>query len=324
MRTSLSFVSNVLFYLVQLSRIDGLGSNVADTGACRNVVTGKQRCAMQASDCEPTHINGDLNVQGEKWYSAYVLDQNGFDACTCADTAIGACMSCNGEDALEFSCAPTETGYCNTGQTQEFFGYNPYPLDEDYCGCASYGRSSSGIAEQTQTRYGACQDLSSESKHFCAYSPAACEDNHVWVQPDLTKQVIGTDCHCANVRIGGCVGGFSNFHCAVTEDDCTWDQYFAPYSLKEKHDHVCSLCESSPTVDEIDEIDQMSSFSKKGLSIGEIVGIAIVPVFGLVVAGSTVYYFVHSKKKTQEVPVPMESPTRSADSDDFNENGILG
>lgn len=329
MRICPCFLLIVLISLAKAGHINGL-ENFAETGACENVVTSKRRCAMQASDCEPTHIDGNLNTQGEKWHSAYRLKQRGFDACTCEDTEIGACMSINdGEASLNFSCAPTQTGYCNKG-TQESFGSLSQGINEGYCGCASYGRSSSGIAEQTATRYGACQDLSSKSKHFCAYSPAACEENHLWVQPELTKQVIGTDCHCANVRIGGCIGGFENFHCAVTEDDCTWDDYFAPLSLKEKHGHTCNLCLASPINDEIDDIDQFVPSTDGGLlSAGGIAGIVIASIVGFVAIGTASYYFVYSyrTKKTEGIPIPIESPKSvdsSVDNDTFNEEGILG
>ena len=222
---------------------------------------------MQASDCEPSHIDGLLNVAGEVYRSAHHQKLNGKDPCDCGQTEISACM-----DGDSFTCSPTNSGYCSS-----FSGsFGNLPTEKGYCRCDSHSADN----VRTRTKYGACQDLSSSKNHFCAYSPNDCEDNHIWVQPELAKDIVGTDCFCENVRTGGCIGGFTSFICAITEDACDFDDYYPPYSLKELHGQTCTLCKAP-----VDIIDELSDLEKKksGLSPGAIAGITI-PCIAVAVA----------------------------------------
>lgn len=226
-------------------------------GACENINTGSLRCVMQKEECVPSHLDGQINPVGEVWFSGYALKLRGDEPCKCEETPVGECSFNLSPSNI---CAPKELGYCNSVETFK-------ASDEiDSCECDS-------------TMYGACQDFNDESNHFCAYSYDDCEAeyNHVWVEPRRVKEVTGLDCSCQNVRIGGCVGGFSSFHCAVTPEECVYDRYYPPLSLKIEHGESCYMCETSttnnrePNPDEIDTITQ----SKKTLSTGGKVGIGV-------------------------------------------------
>lgn len=227
-------------------------------GVCENVVTKAQRCAIQASDCVPSHIDGSLNVEGEKWYTAHDQRLNGNAPCDCGETEINACM--NGDS---FTCSPTKSGYCSSSSDL----YGIAPTEKGYCTCDSQFVDN----VRTRTKYGACQDLTSSKSHFCAYSPKDCEDNHIWVEPELAKDIVGTDCFCENVRIGGCIGGFTNFICAVTEDQCYFDKYYPPHSLKELFGQTCTLCKADiEIIDELTDlpVQEKKKSGKSGLSSG--------------------------------------------------------
>jgi hypothetical protein len=120
---------------------------------------------------------------------------------------------------------------------------------------------------------------------------------HVWIAPRDVETVTGLVCTCENVRIGGCVGGFQGFTCAVTEDDCPWDQYFPPYSLKRIHGHTCNLCQGAQSTaeDELDELAQQEPPRKKrGMST---TSKALLSVFFLIGAITLTTFYVYRRRR---------------------------
>ena len=111
----------------------------ARTGICKNIVTGAKRCALTPSDCEPKHVNGVKNINGEKWFSAYGMNQMGHTPCICDTTQVGACfagkaaLDADGAD-LSFRCAATPK-LCDLSQGETFDHVNDLPLENDaQCG----------------------------------------------------------------------------------------------------------------------------------------------------------------------------------------------
>lgn len=266
----------------------GIVRNYGEMGVCENVLTGRQRCAMQSSDCEPSHIDGQLTLIGEKWYSAYQQKQRGFDPCTCKMTSIGTCLGglSPGSTSANDRCSPQSNGFCHAGES--FLDARSTNDGNTSCKC-------------DEISYGACQDRSSNRNHFCAFSPKDCEDGmHVWIAPRDVAMVTGLVCTCENVRIGGCVGGFQGFNCAVTQDDCPWDQYFPPFSLKRVHGYTCNLCQGpqqqSTTKDELDELPQQELLPKRNLGMST-TGKALISVFFLISAISLTSLFVYRRRR---------------------------
>lgn len=255
-----------------VSSSTNLKYNPAEIGICEDVQTKKTRCAMESSDCKPQQIdNGVIVLAGEKWYSAYEQKQRGQEVCSCQDTPIGSCNS---------RCSPQELGYCD--HSSEIFQdalTNNLNFNNQECKC-------------NKATYGACQDLSSSMNHFCALSPSDCEEHHhhFWVKPSMTKSITGLDCSCKQVRVGGCVGNIMGFTCALSKDDCPFDEYYPPYSLKMLHGYTCNLCvldgdTSGPDPDELDSPalkndddvkaleNELSSTAKFFISVAVIAGI---------------------------------------------------
>lgn len=251
----------------------------AENGVCEDVQTGRMRCAMQSSDCKPQQIDNGT-VKGEKWYSAYIQKQRGLEFCSCQDTSIGSCNS---------RCAPQQLGYCDHAANEIFHDATTLTHNDD-CKC------------NTAT-YGACQDLSSSMNHFCALSPSDCEEDHhhFWVEPSKTKSVTGLDCSCKQVRVGGCIGKIMGFTCALSKDDCPWDVYYPPYSLKRLHGHTCNLCvvegddTSVPELDELDSLGQNDvKLTKNRLSGTAKIFIALTIILGI---GGTAIGILFMKKR---------------------------
>jgi hypothetical protein len=144
-------------------------------------------------------------------------------------TSIGSCLGWTGAGNR---CSPHSYGFCSAGES--FLDARSTNNNDTSCKC-------------DEISYGVCQDRSSNRNHSCAFSPKDCEDGqHIWIQPNDVEIATGLVCTCDKVRIGGCVGGFQGFTCAVTEDDCPWDHYYPPYSLKRLHGHTCNLCQQGP------------------------------------------------------------------------------
>lgn len=250
MRTQNIFrVYAVVHFLAKCLLVTPLNAeyNAAEIGVCEDVQSGRMRCAMQSSDCKPQQIDNG-SVQGEKWYSAYMQKQRGQEFCSCQDTSIGSCNS---------RCSPQQLGYCD--HSSEIFHDAMTVTHNVDCKC-------------NNALYGACQDLSSSMNHFCALSPSDCEEDHhhFWIEPSKTKSVTGLDCSCKQVRVGGCIGKIMGFTCALSKDDCPWDVYYPPYSLKKLHGHTCNLCvvddSSGPDPDELDSPRQNLVKTKERLS----------------------------------------------------------
>lgn len=326
---------------------DNAKHNFALIGACESN-SGDRRCALGPSDCKPSHIDGKKNVHGEKWHSAYRMNQLGYAPCTCEETRVSACFL--GEAGLDstganvhFRCAPhSESCLLSKGET---FGLinGIVPLEDDaQCGCSVLGvleehsfeegksasnqlQDSSGALEkpppplsQAATLYGACYKAADDN--FCAFSPSDCQgadEGYSWVDPTSVSDMLGYECTCADTHVGGCVGGFMGFTCAVTSADCIWDIYYPPKKLKESHGYDCRLCK--PIKHHIiheDAIDKLASPTEDGhvlstkniLAFGGI-GMAI----GIVVTLLGVFVCINHRFK-------REKPVRSESSKEFQQS----
>lgn len=250
-------------------------SHILRTGACENVLSGLRRCALKASDCQPTHIDGEKNVNGEKWLASYTLELRGEVACSCETTEVGACAGGSVAEGLSFRCG-TSPFSC---QGDEIFGRLDFEFpDHKTCTCAgvgSYEMSTSNEIRQvesgyTHTLYGACQNSETREQYFCAHTPSDCEDDHIWIEPFNVQEVFGTECHCEHVRTGGCTGGMAGFYCALSEDDCPWGPYLPPLSLKKSSGETCHMCTATSKeipMDEIDTAGGMTTGGKAAISV---------------------------------------------------------
>lgn len=257
--------ASVLIILPMLFAVGDGETFYAETGTCEHITTGEQRCALLPSDCEPSHVDGEKNVVGgERWYNAYRMKQRGVNPCTCETTPVGACFvggagldGSGGIAALEFRCAPHPES-CVSSRGETFGEFGDIPLEDGAeCGCSVLGVLEEWDADddydeddavelppaQSATLFGACYN--DENDHFCAFSPSDCkggDEGYSWMDPASVKDLLGYDCTCADTHIGGCVGGFMGFACAVTSEDCSWDSYYPPRSLKKTHGYSCRLC----------------------------------------------------------------------------------
>lgn len=289
--------------------------NVAKLGACEHAITGVVRCAMQASNCEPEYIDGVKNPNGERWYSAYRMEQRGLESCSCETTEVGSCFKpgkadiAGGSGNVEFRCAPHSDSCHN--QDGESFGIANFAMSNDEkCGCSGFGDLSLNELSW-KTLYGACRSPSgSKDDYFCAYSPHDCEGEYSWVEPNSVSGLFGRDCHCEDTHVGGCVGGFQGFLCAITEDDCAWDNFHHPMPLKKKWGHSCRLCKAgddnvSPSVSFNDAIDRETQ--SKNLGIGAILGIVAGSAVGLSLLMLLMYQLVKKISHSRSHGIRRES-----------------
>lgn len=239
-----------------------------EMGICENVQTGSKRCAMQASDCQFDHWNGEMSVHLEAFFSAFEQEQFGYkdDAsssslCTCENTQIGSCND---------RCSPQRYGYCFTNESfvEMFSSSTTAPLT-DLSGSSS--SSSNNDCSCHTANYGACQNAVT-GQYFCAFSPNDCVvDGHFWIHPQDTQETIGIICTCDKVRVGGCVGDRGQkFTCAVSADDCQRvEHYQEPYTLKLTTGRMCNLCKplsTSTTSDESSVVpyeDELTNMEKE-------------------------------------------------------------
>lgn len=261
MKINLLFLFPVMMAATLVSLVNGQSHvNLATTGSCVNADdTGLQRCAMQSKDCEPTHVDGDKNVYGERWYSFYRQSQRGSNVrCRCANTPIGACVQASSMDhsdsGLTLTCAAHEA-LCAPGET--FFQANDNIARLADCKCHRGGNS------RQPTQYGACVDRK-YGGYFCSYRFEDCPDEYDFVEPSQVPD--DYRCHCGNVKIGGCVGGFMKFQCAASEDDCTHDSYFSPVALEKTHGYTCLLCDTVEALD-LPETDVRGNSTAVSISI---------------------------------------------------------
>jgi hypothetical protein len=248
-----------------------------EMGICENVQTGSKRCAMQASDCQFDHWNGEMSVHLEAFFSAFEQEQFGYhqdDAssslCTCENTQIGSCND---------RCSPQRYGYCFTNESfvEMFSSSTTAPLAD-----LSSSRSSSSSSNSNNdcschtANYGACQNAVT-GQYFCAFSPNDCVvDGHFWIHPQDTQEAIGIICTCDKVRVGGCVGDHGQkFTCAVSSDDCQRvEHYQEPYTLKLTTGRMCNLCKplsTSTTSDESSVVpyeDELTNMDKEETGAG--------------------------------------------------------
>jgi len=288
----------------------------AQFGRCQNIKTGKTRCALSPDDCEPAQ-----NEDGEKWYNALRLKEKGIDEppCLCEDTLLGACVFVGAPGQhIKYECAPNrKEDYCRPEEDEDntiFIDptYDFLPMDpaRTNCFCDAFKSSSTAITEnidddikkknltdiiKDRTRYGACyvpndSNDYEKKKFFCAYSSDYCTDDHIWIHPNDVPSFFGKEgeyCNCEKTHIGGCVGGFQDFHCGISELDCRTNLFVRPIPLKEEHNHACFLCKETFSVfreeDEIDNAnyDEESSYyiSIRNIRIGIAVSVIIATAF---------------------------------------------
>jgi len=278
----------------------------AKFGRCQNIETGKTRCAMTPEDCESAR-----NENGERWYNDAYTKQKGIDDgdCKCENTLMGACVSVVGKN-MNYECAPrtktVEEDYCLPQDDVNGILLDPtYEiLPTNTAGTNCFCDALQSIEDDTirnspssLNKYGACFDASKD-EFFCAYSGEYCQGDHVWIHPQDVPDIRadGGFCTCEQTHIGGCVGGFHNFHCALSEEDCHWNSFVLPIDLKMEHNHSCLLCDRTVSLsikpDEIvDSVEFDPSLAPRGLSFtaGISIGVAVT-VIGLVLCGVMRYY----------------------------------
>jgi len=279
----------------------------AQFGRCQNIKTGKTRCAISLEDCIPPN-----NPHGEKWYNVIRLKEKDIDAvpCVCDNTLIGACKY-NGE--IKYECAPRSFGkeddYCremnNIQPTYEFLPANPSGTN---CFCDSQ-KSVEDDTIHTRTKYGACYIPGNNNAFFCAYSSDYCTSNHIWIHPNNVPDILGDGkyCHCENTHIGGCVGGFQDFHCGVSSLDCRTNQFVLPLKLKEEHNHACFLCKQTASIDDA-KVDELGRIRDNNTSHNANKTVTISVIGTMLVLGLVTICFVFLKrKKRRQKPIDSHS-----------------
>ena len=280
-------------------------------GRCENVKTGATRCAMTKDDCEPAR-----NEDGERWYNDLRLKQKGIDdgPCKCGNTLMGACVTF-GAKQMNFECAPrtinVEEDYCVGDENGDGTSTDPtYAiLPTNSAGTNCYCDALQSIEDDrihrsssSRTKYGACHNQD-DGSFFCAYSSEYCEGNHRWVRPELVPDIRGDGgyCTCEQTHIGGCIGGMESFHCALSEDDCYWNEFVMPIPLKAQHNHACMLCEQTvsldPKPDEIETLEYSPSTTSLSFTAGISIGITV-SVVSIVLCGMVRFYVRKDKTKS--------------------------
>ena len=289
--------------------------HIAAMGVCENTETLERRCAIQASDCKPTHIDGQKNVNGEKFVPLHMQRlQNQEMSCTCDNTPVHVCLTPNQDDPLLFTkTCVAHQALCDV-ENGSLLGVTSDGDSEGSCTCKET-KNDSDTTIPTPTLYGACYNPQDTDNSFCAFSPDDCESPYVWVRPDDTEAVVRRTCRCENVRTGGCVGGFTGFLCALTQDDCMNADYFAPISLKKTHGESCRLCDSSDTFSN-DVVDQTK---KKSMSPGMIAWIVATGLLSIVTIGVLwcIVLKCRSRKRANDTitSTKQEPSTNTEDSD---------
>jgi len=274
--------------------VDSNQVHFAKFGRCENIKTGKTRCAMTPEDCEPAR-----NDEGERWFNDLRSKQKGIDdhECKCENTLMGACVSVGGKK-MGYECAPrtknVEEEYCSPKEDDSGNSIDPtYEiLPTNAAGTNCYCDALQSVEDDSirnspssMTKYGACYNPAN-GDFFCAYSSDYCQgENHSWVHPDEVPEIRedGGYCTCEQTHIGGCVGGMYPFHCALSPEDCHWNEFFLPIDLKVQHNHACMLCERTVTLDpQPDEIKTLDfdPSTRSGLSFtaGISIGAAVTVV----------------------------------------------
>lgn len=227
------------------------GSHVIEMGVCENQETLQLRCIMQPSDCKPTHVDGKKHIEGEKYLNINQQKLNEkYMACGCEDTPAHLCLTPKDDDPSQFvkKCVP-DISACDM-EKGSLLGSSKDA--EKHCTCSHtlMVAASSSVDDERilgPTLYGACQDVNNDEAFFCAFRSSDCETPYVWVDPEDTEELVGTQCTCDKVRTGACHGGFvvhglSGTVCSLTSDACGYGNFFPPISLKRKHGESCRLC----------------------------------------------------------------------------------
>ena len=292
--------------------------HVAEMGVCENTETLERRCVIQASDCKPTHIDGQKNVNGEKFVPLHMQRlQNQEMGCACDNTPVHVCLTPNHDDPLQFTkTCVAHQALCDV-ENGSLLGVTSDGDSEGSCTCKEI-KKDNDTTTPTPTLYGACDNPQDPNDSFCAFSPNDCESPYVWVRPEDTVAVVGRTCTCENVRTGGCVGGFTGFICALTQDDCMNTRYFAPISLKKTHGESCRLCESSDALSS----DAVDETKKESLSPGIIVLIVATAILSIVVIGflwCAVLKCRRSKHAKDPISLTKQDPSTTTEDSDLPE-----
>jgi len=284
---------------------------------------------MTPEDCEPAR-----NEDGERWFNALRLEQKGIEGapCTCQNTLMGACVSVGGKH-MTYECSPrtkdVEEDYCRKTESGDDPTYEILPTNSAGTNCycdalQSIEDDSIRRSASSRTKYGACYIPNGvgdekENQFFCAYSSEYCTGDHVWVHPNDVPNIHGEGeyCTCDATHIGGCVGGMYPFHCALSKEDCNWNTFNLPISMKTDHNHACFLCEKVFTVhpkqDEIDTVAYRGS-PKLATTVAVSVGIAV-SVVALVLLGMT-RSFVRKTKGNQKQATEVAEHEQQKPGDD--------
>jgi len=144
---------------------------------------------------------------------------------------------------------------------------------------------------------------------FCAYSSDYCTSNHIWIHPNNVPDILGDGkyCHCENTHIGGCVGGFQDFHCGVSSLDCRTNQFVLPLKLKEEHNHACFLCKQTASIDDA-KVDELGRIRDNNTSHNANKTVTISVIGTMLVLGLVTICFVFLKrKKRRQKPIDSHS-----------------
>jgi len=285
-------------------------------GVCQNLETKKSRCAVSSDDCIPRSAKF-----GEKWMNSNAMEIANIPSCTCEKTQVKACFTkIDGGHSKEFRCAPRKDDYCDKGD--DSYNFVPSNAANSVCFCDELR---SMIDEPAKpTLYGACLDPTDKANFFCAFSPDYCEMGHVWVDPRVVKSLGGEECTCENTRVGGCVGGFQGFHCAISEDGCYSNTFIKPLSLKAEHNHACLLCNKRTRIYKEDEIDHTPNRSQSSGSNKKAVAIALCVTLVVLIALSMAYYLQGRKKKYgKEESNPKNIETNFSDNTNSSPSNVI-
>eukprot|EP00980_Cylindrotheca_fusiformis_P016517 scaffold4927_cov105-Cylindrotheca_fusiformis.AAC.4 len=188
-------------------------NQITQMGVCENLSDGTLRCAMQSSDCNPSHINGATNVEGEKYLGVHQQRLEKKDlGCQCKDTPAHLCLTPSADDPTHFikTCV-SDLSSCDLNNGSLLGSGDD---TEEHCTCAHVMNTvddgnPNADTVQSPTLYGACKNRNTENDFFCAFKSADCEVPYVWVRPQDTQDAVGTQCTCDKVRTGACVSGFT-------------------------------------------------------------------------------------------------------------------
>lgn len=306
-------------------------------GVCQHVVTEKMRCAIEESDCAPTHIEGEKQFNGEKWFNSYNLLKDKKieleDVCRCDEnTLVGSCVTLNDSGMpVGYRCAPHRRACDHQGN--ETYVHDSVLPDGTKCTCSHVILP--GLTEpddDSMTQWGLCATRKSAHSDkyyakgsFCAVSRADCGDptvtNTRYLSAAQAEEILGYPCTCDLVQVGGCRGDTGG-HCAVTEDSCVdgtrfGGTHYSPPEFMYKYNMKCRLCPpNANTYKHFQDQNRLNEAAAPQVSVSSlenpvIIGLgATIGVLALCfIALSIVYHKVVDSKVAKKGGVPeLESP----------------